>query len=92
MLIQIITEVQFIIVPYVSKMDMIHLVRKSFFSISLIERDSVWLGGHDDKTVLFQYLYRIFQVNALRNKAVDPVYSVLTTFGIKTDYTTRLAD
>ena len=34
---EIVTEVQFIIVSGVSQMDMIYLVRKSIFSISLIE-------------------------------------------------------
>lgn len=47
-------------------MNMIHLVRKSIFSISLIERNSVCFGGHDGKTVLFQNLCHIFQATAFR--------------------------
>ena len=37
MLIQIITEVQLVIVPGVSQMDMIHFVHKFIFGIALIE-------------------------------------------------------
>ena len=37
MLVQIITKVQFIIVPGVPQMDMIYFIRKSVFSISLIK-------------------------------------------------------
>ena len=66
MLIQVITEVKLIVVPGVPQMDMVYLVRKSVFGVSLIKWESVRPSGHDGEAVLLQCPRHILHVAAFR--------------------------
>ena len=67
MFIQIVAKIQFIIISCVSKMNVINLICKALFCISLIERDSVCLGGHFDKTIQLQDVRYFLHVGGFRN-------------------------